>query len=134
MLNTNYFNKLTVFGVEARSRLKNDLVAINSLVKKGFVKKAYKKGSVFYELTEKALPLLDAYRCCLLELARLKNLLYPRRASLYKALLEDTRFVDTSAKEAKAFQFLGDWRLYQKPVRAQLLLSQYRFYQQRGLK
>lgn len=129
----NLLEKLSVFGVAGRNMVKNDLEAIRALIRSGYVKKAYKKGGVFYELTEDALPLLDARRKILQQLAELKCRLYPRRQSFYRALLEDVRFLDPAKKEANKFLFLGDWQLNRPPVKAQLLLAQHRFYLNRGL-
>ncbi len=125
--------KLATFGVVERDQVKNDLTALRSLVRRGYVQKVHKKGRVFYELTLKSLPWLDTLRKLLLQTAKLKMFFYPHRSHLYHALVEDVRFLDTTRKEVQKFQFLGDWHLNQKPVRAQLLLSQFRFYQKRRL-
>lgn len=127
------FSKLTAFGVVSRSQVKNDLPLVRALMKEGLVKKAYKKGKVFYELTEQALPLLEDYRNKLLAEARLNYQLYPRRRRFYGSLLEDVRFLDDSKSEAEGFRFLGDWRLFETPLPAQLQLSQWRFYHEKGL-
>ena len=102
-------------------------------MREGLVKKVYKKGKVFYELTEAALPLLDGYRKMLLEEAQLNYQLYPRRRSFYNALLEDVRFLDTFKPDAQNFQFLGDWRLHESPLPSQLQLAQWRFYQKENV-
>lgn len=125
--------KMTPFGVVTRDQVKNDLSAIKGMVRNGLVKKAYKRGKVFYELTQKAIPLLNGVRLKLQEEAKLKSLLHPRKQDFYRALLDDVRFLDTRKSEAKDFLFLGDWRLHHPPVLAQLLLSQLRFYQKRGV-
>jgi len=125
--------KLSLFGVLSRDQVKNDLKTLASLARLKFLKKVYKKGRVFYELTEKALPALDCLRKKLLEEAKLKSHLNPRQRSFYKTLLEDVRFLDTSKEEASHFRFLGDWRLNQEPVLSQLQLAQFRFYQEKNL-
>ncbi|MDP2600213.1 MAG: hypothetical protein Q8P84_05705 [Deltaproteobacteria bacterium] len=127
------FSKFASFGVVARGEVKNDLPLVRGLIKERLLKKVYKKGCVFYELTEKALPLLEEYRHKLLAEARLQYHLYPRRRQFYGPLLEDVRFLDDAAPDAEDFRFLGDWRLQEPPLPAQLELSQWRFYHERGL-
>lgn len=128
----NVFAKFVAFGVVSRAEVKNNLPVVRALMKEGVVKKVYKKGKVFYELTEDAVPLLDVYRKMLLEQARLYYQLHPRRRPFYNALLEDVRFLDTSKADAQNFQFLGDWRLLEPPLLSQLQLAQWRFYQEMG--
>ena len=130
---TGLMHKFAHFGVLSRGAVKNNLVEVRSLVRHRLLKKTYKKGRVFYELTERSLPVLDSVRVQLLEEAKLRRQLYPRRKSMYQALLEDVRFLDTSKKESQDFLFLGDWRLGYEPVVPQLKLSQLRFYQERNL-
>lgn len=127
------FSKFTLFGVVGRDQVKNDLPVVQALVRDGVVRKAYKKGRVFYELTGQAVSLLEEYRHKLLAEVRLSSQLYPRRHSFYTALLEDVRFLDTSSPDARSFQFLGDWRLKETPLVSQLQLSQRRFYEKMGL-
>ncbi len=132
-MKSNVFAKLTTSGVVARERVKNDLQPVGSLVRQQLLKKIYKKKRVFYELTEKSLPLLNHFRLQLLEEARLRFFLYPRRQEFYRALLEDVRFFDSSKEEAEEFCFLGDWRLNMPPTKSQLQLAQLRFYQDQGV-
>lgn len=106
---------------------------VRALARDGVVRKACKKGRVFYELTEQAVSLLEGYRHKLLAEAQLNFQLYPRRYLFYTALLEDLRFLDTSNPDASSFQFLGDWRLKEPPLVSQLQLSQRRFYEKMGL-
>jgi len=127
------FRKLSAFGVLEREQVKNDLKVIRSLLRRGYVEKVYKKGRVFYELSERTLPWLDERRKILLHRARLKGYFHPRQSDLYRALIEDVRFLDITKKDVQEFQFLSDWRLNQRPVKSQLLLSQLRYYQKRGL-
>ena len=127
------FSKLASFGVVSRQEVKNDLPMVQSLMKEGYLKKAYKKRQVFYELTAKSLPLLEEYRHKLLAEARLNFHLFPRRRQFYGSLLEDVRFLDEWRLEAETFLFLGDWRLQEPPLPAQLKLSQWRFYHKKGL-
>lgn len=129
----NLFSKFAPFGVVDRAQVKNDLSVVRSLIKEGLVRKAYKRGKVFYELTEKSLPLLEDYRKKLLAEARLNYRLFPRRRQFYGPLLEDVRFLDDSVSDAKDFRFLGDWRLQESPLPTQLELSKWRFYRERGL-
>src|SRR3989338_4245535 len=119
-MKTSVFEKLSLCGAVQRDRLKNDLDRVEALRRQGFLQKVYKRGRVFFELTEKALPLLDHVRLKLLEEAKLRFALYPRRKHFYQALLEDVSFFDTSNKEAEDFLFLGDWRLNRPPTKSQL--------------
>ena len=127
------FSKFGPFGVVSRSEVKNNLPVVRSLIREGFVKKVYKKGRVFYELTDQTLPMLDEFRNKLLAEARLNYHLSPRRRHFYGPLLDDVRFLDDSAPDAEDFRFLGDWRLQEPPLPAQLELAQWRYYQARGL-
>lgn len=129
----NIFSKFVAFGVVTRAQVKNNLSQLSTLIRARLVKKVYKKGRVFYELTERAVPLLDNYRKKLLEEARLNYQLYPRRRPFYNALLEDVRFLNTSKADAHNFQFLGDWRLQEPPLLPQLQLAKWRLYQEMGL-
>lgn len=129
----NVFDKMRVFGVVPRSMVKNQLTAVAALCRAGVARKAYKRGRVFYELTEKALPALNAARLKLRAEAELRRQLYPRRTAFYSALLEDLRFFDTTKEEAAVFRFLGDWQLRHPPVKSQLQLAQWRYYAQQGL-
>lgn len=120
------------FGVLPRSAVRNDLGDLRYLLKNGVVRKVVRKGRVFYELTEKALPLLDDYRQVLLHKAALLNRLTPH-AKLYRALLEDLRFLDEKNPKAEEFRLLGDWHLMRPVVSSQLKLSQMRFYREQEL-
>lgn len=126
------FNKMSHFGVLPRSAVRNDLGDLRYLLKNGVVRKVVRKGRVFYELTEKALPLLDDYRQVLLHKAALLNRLTPH-AKLYRALLEDLRFLDEKNPKAEEFRLLGDWHLMRPVVSSQLKLSQMRFYREQEL-
>ena len=64
----------------------------------------------------------------LLEEIKLRQLLYPQ-SRVYRALLEDSRFLDEKNPRAQEFLFLGDWQLRQPAVPSRLKLSQERFYQ-----
>ncbi len=130
---SNVIKKFSRFAVLSRADVKNELPAVSYLIRRGFVRKVYKNGRVFYELTEKALGPLEKVRLGLLAEAQLRKEICPRQRKFYKILLEDIRFLDTSDKEAKDFRFLGDWRLHMAPVESQLLLSKLRFYQRAGL-
>lgn len=127
------FKKLSLFGVVDRTQVKNDLRVVHGLMRKGLVQKVWKKGRVFYELTQSALPALEHRRVMLLAEAQLNRQLVARRSAVYDALVEDLRFLDPTAPESQPFQFLSDWRLTRSPTWAQLQLSQYRYYQQQGI-
>lgn len=125
---------LSSLGVASRDRVKSDKNAISALIRRGLVRKVWKRGRVFFELTEVALPALDVVRCLLREEAKLRAIVaHPRRRAWYQALLEDPRFLDVHHVEAAEFRFLGDWRLQRVPTKSQLQLAQFRFYQQQGL-
>lgn len=126
------FKEMAPEGVLHREGLKNYPKEVKRLERSGLVAKAYRRGRVFYELTPKALPLLEHCRRQLVEEAQLRARMEPR-SFLYRSLLEDLRFVDERRPEASEFRFLGDWQLTRPVVVAQLLLSQQRFYQKRGL-
>ncbi len=96
----------------------------------GFVQKAYKSGRLFYELTDKALPLLERQRIKLLEDARMQSLI-DERSTFFRALLEDVRFLDEKSPEAEDYIFLGDWQLTRPVVLSQLELAKLRFYRNR---
>ena len=132
-MGSDLFAKLAKLGVVPREQVKNNLKEATALVRHGLLKKVYRKKRVFYELTEDSRPLLNRFRLKLLEEARLRFSLCPRRKNFYRALLDDIRFLDTSKKEAKDFLFLGDWRLNMPPVSSQLKLSQFRLYQKEGI-
>lgn len=120
------------FGALPRSAVRNDGSDLRYLLKNGVARKVVRKGRVFYELTEKALPLLDDYRQVLLHKAALLSRLTPH-AKLYRALLEDLRFLDEKNPKAEEFRLLGDWHLLRPVVSSQLKLAQMRFYRGQGL-
>lgn len=124
------FTKFARFGVLHREAVKNEMAALKRLLRGGFAAKAYKQGRVFYELTEKALPLLEYHRKKLFAEAGMRACL-PKAPALYSALLEDVRFVDEKKAEAKDFLLLGDWQLTRPLVPAQLELSKYRYYSEK---
>ncbi len=126
------FNKMSHFGALSRSAVKNDRSDLRYLMKNDFVRRVVRKGRVFYELTEKSLPLLDEYRQVLLHKASLRNRLTPH-ARFYRSLLGDLRFLDEKNPRAGEFLLLGDWHLLRPVVSSQLKLSQMRYYRQQGL-
>lgn len=120
------FNLLARHGISPQYELKNYSEAFKLFLKKGFVQKWWIGKNVFLALTPKALPLLEHYRLLLLHFIAIKAFLHPR-STLYDALLNDLRFLDTTQKEAREFLFLGDWQLHRKPTLIQLQLSQQRY-------
>lgn len=129
-MNYNYSSLIRKFarhGVLHREMVKNDKAALLKLVGCGFVRKTYNAGRVFYEFTEKALPLLEHQRKTLLEEAQM-GIVLEKKNSFYSALVHDIRFLDTKRPEAEEFLFLGDWHLTRSVVPAQLELAQLRFY------
>lgn len=127
----NLFYKLSHFGALSRDVVKNDVSDLRYLLKNDFVQRVSKKGRVFYELTEKSLPLLEEYRQVLLHEAAFQNKLTPH-AKFYRALLGDVRFLDEKNPRAEKFQLLGDWHLTRPVVPSQLKLSQMRYYREQG--
>jgi len=123
----NILKRFARFGVVHREAVKNDHAALKHLINQGFARKAYRSGRVFYELTEKALPLLECQRRKLLEDARMHALI-DERSAVHRALLDDVRFLNEKNSEAQKYIFLGDWQLKKPVVKSQLLLSQLRFY------
>ncbi|MCB1215126.1 MAG: hypothetical protein KDK66_06585 [Deltaproteobacteria bacterium] len=122
-------SKLSNQGVVHRDQVKNDTKAVKRLLYLGYLKEVHRRGRVYLELTEKALPLLDSQRTLLLERAKLFCRLSPQ-SKFYQALLGDLRFLDSKHPKASKYLFLGNWDL-KRPVRHnQLKLSQYRYYEQ----
>lgn len=125
----NLLNRLAIWGVLHRDQTKNERKALQRFLKKGYVSKVYRKKKVFYQLTEKALPLLEWHRQQLVCRARLEQAFKGRTSRLYSALLGDLRFMDESRKEAESYRFLGDWQLLRPINKYGLTLSQERFYE-----
>ena len=123
----NILKRFARFGVVHREAVKNDQAALQHLIIQGFAQKTFRSGRVFYELTEKALPLLECQRRKLLEDARMHALI-DERSAVHRALLGDVRFLNEKNPEAQKFILLGDWQLKKPVVYSQLLLSQLRFY------
>src|SRR5262245_46387656 len=123
--------KMSQFGVLPRNAVKNDRSGLQYLLKNRFARRVSRKGRIFYELTAKALPLLDEYRQVLLHKASLGSLLSPH-AKFYHALLEDLRFLDEKNPRAPKFRLLGDWHLKRPVASSQLKLSQMRYYREQG--
>lgn len=129
----NVLGKFCMYGVVERKAVRNQLNILKELIRHGYVKKIYKKGFVFYELTEKALPLIEIYRYYLKVLTEIGIHFDLRNRKTYEALFGDVRFLDTETKLAQKFLLLGDWQLTRKIVSAQLLLSKHRYYLKKGL-
>lgn len=122
------FEKMAKEGVVHREVTKNDLPSLHFLLKQGFATRLYKKGKVFYGLTEKSLHLLENHRQVLLSQALLLHQMHSK-SQFYWALLEDLRFFDDKKSEAQDFKFLGDWQLHRPPDKYQLALAQERFFE-----
>lgn len=114
-------------GTTHREEVKNDKAMVEKLVRMGLVKKIRRNRKVFYELTEKALPILEARRKILLEEAKIMTALC-KPPSIFNALVDDTRFLDEKHAVAARFKFLGDWQLARPVTLAQLELAKMRFY------
>lgn len=121
--------KLARYGVMHRGEVKNDAVPLMRLLRKGLVRKVYQQGRVFYELSDRTIPLLEHHRKKLLEEAALRALL-EQHTDTYIWLLTDVRFFDETHPEAEEFLFLGDWQLTRPLVSGQLELAKLRYYQQ----
>src|SRR3990167_219754 len=121
-------NKFFKLGVLQREAVKNYSSELKDLLHKKFLHKVYKKGRVFYELTEKALPLAEEYRLMLFHLTKLHSQLTPQ-AKFYRALLGELRFLDEKHPLASEYQLLGDWQLNRPVVPGQLALAKLRYYQ-----
>lgn len=128
----NLLQKFSHFGVLPRHATKNDEEELAYFLKNGLVRRVPKKGRVFYELTEKSLPLLEEYRQVLRHKAALLYQLTPH-ARFFRALLEDLRFLDEKNPRAEEFRLLGDWHLMRPVATSQLKLSQMRYYREQGL-
>lgn len=120
------------FSVLPRTAVRNYPSALRDLLHKKLVRRVSKKGRVFYELTEKSLPLLEDYRHILLYRTKLHAQLTPH-ARFYQALLGDLRFLNDRHPLAKDYQFLGDWQLVRAVVPSQLELAKLRYYETQRL-
>ena len=127
----NLLYKFSRFGVLPREAVKNDVLNLRYLLKNGLVRKVLKKGRVFYELTEKSLPLLEDCRNVLLHEASLMSRLTPN-SRFFQSLVKDLRFLDEKHPRAEDYRLLGDWHLQRPVVAGQLALSKMRYYRQRG--
>lgn len=130
-MNYKLLSKFLPYGTLHREQVKNELLMVRQLCRRGVLKKAYHRGKVFYELTPQAVPQLEHSRKILLEQAQLEASL--SRSSFFDALLNDLRFLNEKDPHARQFMFLGDWQLTKPVVPSQLELSKLRFYQSRGL-
>lgn len=115
-------------GVLHREEVKNDARGISRLLRHGFLKKVHRNRRIFYELTEKALPVLEARRRCLLEEVRMLADLH-KPPSVFHALLDDVRFLDDKHAASDCFKLLGDWQLTRPVVPSQLELAKLRYYE-----
>ena len=120
------------FGVLHRDEVKNYLGEVEKLVAKGLVQKTYRKGKVFYELTPKAIPILELERTAILAEVKMAAQI-TRPSSVYNRFLEDIRLLNEKDKKAADFIFLSDWQLKDPVVPSQLELSKYRYLKSRRL-
>src|SRR4029434_4568590 len=128
MLNSELRNKLMKFGVVHREEVKHYTPQLQALLKKKYLRKTYRKGKVFYELTEDALGFLENYRQGrLLELKDLNDF-YPRH-KVYASLVKgDLRSLDETDPQAEEFRFLSDWQFTHPVGKSQLALSKARYF------
>lgn len=124
--------KFFKFAVLPRNAVRNYPSKLKDLLHKNLVQKASKKGRVFYELTEKALPLAENYRLMLFHQTKLNAQVTPH-AKFYRALLGELRFFNDKHPLALEYQLLGDWQLTRPVVPSQLELAKLRYYQQQNL-
>lgn len=115
-------------GVLHRDEVKNDMAAVGRLVRHGLLRKVHRKKKVFYELTEKAIPILEARRKALIEEIKILAALH-KPPSIFHALLEDVRFLDEKHNAADRFRFLMDWQIQRPVVLSQLELAKLRYYE-----
>lgn len=115
-------------GVVHRDEIKNNIGVIERLVYHGLVRKVCRNKKVFYELTVKALPILESRRKALLEDIRTLASLH-KPPSIYHVILDDVRFLDEQHEAAEQFKFLGDWQFQRSVVPSQLELAKLRYYQ-----
>ena len=130
-MNKSLLEKLFNFGVLPRSAVKNDRERLKDLLHRKFVRRVSRKGRVFYELTEKSLPLLEEHRQVLFHQTRLQFKLTPH-AKLYRALLGELRFLDEKNPGAARYRLLGDWHLTRPVAPSQLELAKLRYYESQG--
>ena len=128
----NLFRRFAVYGVLHRDEVRGNEAAVDKLTRLKFVQKVLKRGRVYYELTPKAVQPLELHRKSLLGKVEFRSSLHPK-SKVYKALLEDVRFLNTKKVAAQEFQFLGDWQLTLPVRRHQLGLARLRYYEERGL-
>lgn len=122
------FGLLARNGVVHRDEVKNNISVIERFVYHGLVRKVCRSKKVFYELTVKALPILESRRKALLEDIRtLADLHKP--PSIYHVILDDVRFLDEQHEAAEQFKFLGDWQFQRPVVPSQIELAKLRYYQ-----
>lgn len=114
-------------GVSHREEVKNDKTAVRKLVRMGLIKKVHRNRKVFYELTEKAMPILEAQRKALFEEAKIMAALC-KPPSFFHALVDNVRFLDEKHSAATRFKFLGDWQFTRPVTPAQIKLAKMRFY------
>jgi hypothetical protein len=124
----NIIKRFSRDGALHREAVKNNVETIKKLLIHGFIKKVYLYKKVFYELTEKSLPLLELQRKVLLEEIKIAATLY-KSPSIFHALLEDVRFLDENHEIAQQCKFLGDWQIKRPVVPSQLTLAKLRYYQ-----
>jgi len=131
-----YLNKfvtlLARYGVVSRDEIRSYASLRQSFIDRGLLQKVYQKGCVFFELTPKALPLLENHRKILVEKVQMMSLLCPW-SRVYTALLGDVRFLDIKNPRAAEFLFLSDWQLKRPVVMSQVELAKMRFYEMRSL-
>lgn len=134
----NDFNKYKLFrqlarqGVLHRNQVLGYGVALAHLQRAGLVVRVPKRRRVYYELTPRALEQVEKYRQQLVKKLETQAALSPR-STVYRALLEDIRFLNKTKPEAQEFMLLGDWQLTLPVRKNQLRLAQYRFYEKEGL-
>lgn len=126
------FSTLARSGVLHRSEVRSDPTGLEGLLRTKLVAKVPRRKKVFYELTEKALPLLELHRRALLTEVEKRAALSPR-SRVYRALLSDLRFLDSRNERAREFLFLGDWQLTHPVVPSQIELAKLRYYIAQGL-
>ncbi len=124
--------KLARYGVLHRNEVRGYEDALAALLKREFVRPTHRDRKRYYELTSKALPLLESMREQLVGELKTNRELHPK-SRVYKALLDDVRFVDPNNPNAQKFLFLNSLNLMQEVVPSRLLLSRERYYESQAL-
>ena len=124
------FKILAKEGVSTPIELRNAFGDLKFLLRKGWVAKKRRGAKVYYELTEKSLPLLNLYRLLLLNQAKLETYWHSKNQQL-RGLLGDLRFLNPASETAEKYQLLGDWQLRYEVLSNHLKLAHLQYYEKK---